>query len=54
MILSRQEMGVLRLALETQERVMTERGRPAAAVAARLLRDKLADDDLELEVASDG
>lgn len=36
------EWAVVRLALETQERVMLERDAPAAAEAARLLRLKLA------------
>jgi hypothetical protein len=50
MILSRSEVAVLRLALETQQRVMIERGRPAAVVAAQRLRDKLDVEDPVLDV----
>jgi hypothetical protein len=39
--LSEAEWSVIRLALETQERVMTERGAHLAADIARALRQKL-------------
>lgn len=41
-VLTENDLAVIRLALETQERVMTERGAEPAAIAARQVRAKLA------------